>query len=106
MSFIYVELLIVYRSTKAGFSSRNESWDCCPAEPFEGITHCVEICICIYIGLRAQVPLASAGFLNTIDKVYPHKRESLGTHLMTSWSEMDHSQGKKCTVAHQKNSIT
>ena len=105
MSFIYVELLIVNRSTKAGFSSRNESWDCCPAEPVEGITHCVEICICIYIGLRAQVPLASAGFLNTIDKVYPHKRESLGTQLqwaqdlMTSWSEMDHSQGKKCTVA-------
>ena len=65
----------------------------------------MEICICIYIGLRVQVPLASAGFLDTIDKVYPHKRESLGVQLkwaqdlITSWSEMDHSRGKKYTVS-------
>ena len=105
MNCIYVELLVVNRPTRAGSSSRDESWDCCPAGPVEGITHCVEICMYIYIGLRVQVPLASAGFLDTIDKVYPHKRESLGVQLqwaqdlITSWSEMDHSQGKKCTVA-------
>ena len=111
MIFVHVELLIVNRSTRARFGPRIESRNCCPAEPVEGITHCVDICICmyvyiyIYIGLHAQVPLASAGSLTTLDKVYPHNQESLGTQLqwahdlMTSWSEMDHSQGKKCTVA-------
>ena len=55
----------------------------------------LHIYIYIFVGLCAQVPLASAGFLNTLDKVYLHNQESLGAQLqwaqdlMTSWSEMD-----------------
>ena len=109
--FVHVELLTVNRSTRARFAQELKAGIVAQLSQLKALLTVwisVYVCMYIYIGLRAQVPLASAGSLTTLDKVYPHNQESLGTQLqwaqdlMTSWSEMDHSQGKKCTVARSR----